>query len=335
MESEAAGFDQAQATKSARDKSGRHNPLRQMQLIRCGHRPIILDDNGYENTYGLGWFRHMLPSTLPGSIGPNPALLSNWPVINQAGPPRLTIAHWGGFNGFLTALYTFPSTHSAVIVMANSSSGRGDPADLVAQLLVQELFNMLPRVPLEDYALRVADASDRYFTKLQAEWCFARAQNTKHGPIDEYVGEFTNSAFSLTIDVYKLPPTANINPAEELPELLAFTVNSDPQQTAKLRHYHYDTRTFLPDSRDDALWKGMESFLVLGRLLLSFVRDDTGAVCFLDWDLQAGSCQGPAPRIGELVAPIRFQRQEGSLSAPQPTSALSRFFEVFHECSAQ
>ena len=36
--------------------------------------------------------------------------------------------------------------------MANSSPGRGDPAELVAQMLPQELFNMQPRVNLENYA---------------------------------------------------------------------------------------------------------------------------------------------------------------------------------------
>jgi hypothetical protein len=66
------------------------------------------------------------------------------------------------------------------------------------------------------------------------------------------------------------------------PELLGFNVNSISRQSAKLRHYHYDTWTFLPDSRDDALRKGMEGFLSLPLLLLSFIRDEAGAVCSLD-----------------------------------------------------
>ena len=112
MDSEADGFDQDQASNCTRDEKGRHNPPRQMQLIRCGHRPITLQGNGYENTYGLGWFRHMLPSSWLGSIGPNFALLPDPPAVNEAGPPCFTVAHSGEFNGFLTALYTFPTTRS-------------------------------------------------------------------------------------------------------------------------------------------------------------------------------------------------------------------------------
>ena len=73
----------------------------------------------------------------------------------------------------------------------------------------------------------------------------------------------------------------------------------------------------MPESRDDALWKGMESFFGPSAAL----RDEKGAVCALEWDL---------PCIGELVAPVRFHRQEVSLQA----SALKRFLEVFHHCSA-
>ena len=306
MESEADGFDQDQASSCKRDEMGGFNPLHQMQIMRCGHRPITLQGNGYENTYGLGWFRHMLPSSWLGSIGPNFAFLPDPPVINQAGPPRLAIAHWGEFNGFLTALYTFPTTRSDVVVMANSSPRRGDPADLVAQLLTQELFNMQHRINFEDYATKVAAASRQLWPALVQEWVSNRAQNTKHASIDEYEGGFRNTAYGLTIHVYRLPP--DVTDPEHPEELLGFNVNSITRQSAKLRHYHHDTWTFLPYSRDDALRKGMEGFLRLPLLLLSFVRDESGGIDGLDWDLQAGFCEGPAPGISEIVAPIRFHR---------------------------
>ena len=301
MDAETDDFDRHSLRDSQQEKGGGYNPLRQMQLLRSGHRPITIQDKEYENSYGLGWFRHMLPSSWLGSIGPNYALLPAPPVINRNGPPRLTIAHWGEFNGFLTAFYTFPATRSAVVVMANSSPGRGDPADLVAQMLTQELFDMQPRVEFESYAFQAAAASRRLWPALVKEWMSKRVQNTKHGQIDEYVGSYTNSAYSLTINVYK-----------NIAGSLAFNVNSIFRQSARLRHYHYDTWTFIPDSRDNALQKGMEGFLHLSMLLLVFVRDDSGAISALEWDLQAGVCEGPAPGITTIVAPIRFQRQIGN-----------------------
>ena len=310
MEAEVDGFDREQASNREQGKGERHNPLRQMQFMRCAHRPTTLRTSGYENSYGLGWFRHMLPSSQLASIAPNFGLLPDPPIINQAGPPRLTIAHWGDFNGFLTALYTFPTTRSAVVVMTNSSCSGGDPADLVAQMLAQELFNMQPRVPLEDYAIKAADTAKRRWPALVEEWVSNRIPNTKYGPLDGYTGSFTNTAYSMTITVYKLSPDV-IGTPENSPELLGFTVNSIARQSAKLRHYHHDTWTFLPDSRDDALRKGMEGFLCLSQLLLSFVRDETGIVCGLEWGLQDGLCGGPAPGISTSVAPIRFDRQAG------------------------
>ena len=121
-------------------------------LTRCAHHPITLENGLGENSYGLGWFRHTLPSRWLGSIGPNFTLLQDPPVIGQKSPPRLALAHYGEFQGFLAAFYTFPETCSAIIVFANSSPSRGDPTDLIAQTLIQELFDMKPRVPLEKFA---------------------------------------------------------------------------------------------------------------------------------------------------------------------------------------
>jgi hypothetical protein len=90
--------------------------------------------------------------------------------------------------------------------------------------------------------------------------------------------------------------------------MLEFQVNSMQSQTAKLRHYHYDTWTFLPDSRDDASRKGMELYMDLPYVLLEFKRDDSDQVCALEWDLQGNSCEGPAPGLADLVKPVRFER---------------------------
>ena len=204
--------------------------------------------------------------------------------------------------------------------MVNSTPERGDPADLVAQMLTQELFDMQPRVDFEEYATKAANASKQLWPALVEEWASKRVKNTKHGLIDDYVGSFTNPMYSLTINVYKLAPE-EIGPRDS-PELLGLNVNSMSRQSAKLRHYHNDTWTFLPDSRDDASRKGMDGFLSLPLLLLSFVRNKTGIVC-LDWDLQAGMCEGPAPGISSIVAPIRFHRVKAAYTLPDVARRLS------------
>lgn len=219
--------------------------------------------------------------------------------MNQEGPPRLTIAHWGEFNGFLTAFYTFPKTQSAVIVMANSTPGRGDPADLIAQMLCQKLFHMKPPVNFEDHAIRAARNSSLLWPALVEEWVSNRVQNTTTPSPEESIGSSTNVNYNLTIHIHKLlGQEIGHGPT---PELLRSDMNSVKRQTAKLRHYHYDTWSLLPDSRDDTARKGMEGFLSLSLLIISFVRGMDGVLCGLDWDLQAGVCEGPAPGIGRIV----------------------------------
>lgn len=86
--------------------------LRQIPYIRTTNRPMAGEKSHLENSYALGWFRHMLPSSWLGSIGPNVGLFAEPPLNKPSGCPRLAIAHWGEFNGVLTAFYTFPGTQS-------------------------------------------------------------------------------------------------------------------------------------------------------------------------------------------------------------------------------
>ena len=306
MEAEGSQTFGLSHAETKQDTAYAESPLQQMPFIRTAHRPMIEEKSPFENSYALGWFRHMLPSSWLGSIGPNFGLFADPPVINARGPPRLAIAHWGEFNGFLTSFYTFPETQSAVIVMANCSPGRGDPTDLIAQELIQNLFQMQPPVDFEYYASLAAETSRLHWPALVQEWVTKRTQNTKHRPLEEYIGIYNSSDFKLTLNVYELDQDkAGSGPS---PELLGFNVNSLSKQSAKLRHYHHDTWTFIPDSRDDAVKKGMEGFMQLSLLLLAFVANDNDEIHGLEWDLQGGKCEGPAPGLGAAVAPIFFER---------------------------
>ncbi|KAF7561163.1 hypothetical protein G7046_g2978 [Stylonectria norvegica] len=288
------------------DKDLKSPTIPGVEFARCSHRPITYENGLGENSYGFGWFRHTLPSRWLGSIGPNFALLPDPPIIGQSSEPKLALAHWGEFQGFLTSFYTFPATNSAIVVMANSSPSRGDPTDLIAQALCQELFDLQPRVNLAEYAVRASNTAGLIWSSLVEDWVTTRHQNTARRPSSEYTGLFRNTGFKLNIDVFELSEEERGH--GENPELLGFTVNGLKRQTAKLRHYHYDVWTFLPNSRDDASRKGMELYMKLPLVLLSFLRDESGKVCGLEWDLQAGLCEGPAPGIDTAVDPVKFER---------------------------
>ena len=248
----------------------------------------------------------MLPSPWLGSIGPNFGLFTDPPIINRGGPPRLAICPWGEFNGFLTSFYTFPENKSAIIVMANCSPGQGDPTGLVAQAMAQQLFQMHLHVDLQCYALQAAEAARLRWPALVERWVSQRVQNTRPWVLEEYLRSYYCADLKLIINVSKVSDVPV--PDEPTSELLWFNVNRLPRQSAKLRHYHYDTWTFIPNSRNDALRKGMEGFVNLPLLLLEFVGGSDGSISGLKWDLQGGSCEGPAPSLDQRVGPVFFPK---------------------------
>jgi CubicO group peptidase (beta-lactamase class C family) len=283
------------------------NPLRQTKMVTACHRPLCPGGGVYDDSYGLCWFRHMLPSQSLSFIGANGPLLQDPPVMNKDGPPRLTIMHSGEFNGFLTAFYTFPETCSAVVAIANCSPGWGDPSDLAAQHLVQELFQMTPRIDYTVYSMMAVKNAGLVWPAVVEEWTLSRHANTKSGLPDEYVGAYVNEDLRLTIEVYNLE--SDEVGCGENPELLGFTVNGLKRQSAKLRHYHYDTWTFLPESRDDALHKGMESFMKLSLVLLSFTRNEQGLIAGVEWDLHGGPTGDSEPGSMNNVRPVHLHRR--------------------------
>ncbi|KAH8714866.1 hypothetical protein GQ44DRAFT_625099 [Phaeosphaeriaceae sp. PMI808] len=185
-----------------------------------------------------------------------------------------------------------------------------DPTDLIAQSLIQALFDTQPKVQLEEYALQASRTSKLIWPALVEEWVSSRVQSTRTPPLKDFVGTYLNTGFLLKIEIFPLTEKSLDVRCESRsnPELLEFRVSSQEKQAGPLRHYHYDVWTFLPDSRDDCVRRGMEDFVLLPMLLLSFNRNAEGMVNGLDWDLQASVCEGPAPGLDWAVAPIRFIR---------------------------
>ena len=281
-----------------------------MAFTRTAQRPLTPDtrETKGEDSYGLGWFRHTIPSKLLGFTSPNFSLLPEPPVIGIDSRPRLTICHNGAQGGFLTAFYTFPETGSAIVVLANSSPSHGDPTDLIAQTLCQELFDMKPRVDLDAFALQSAETSRLLWPALVRDWVLSRREGAVLPTPEDYLGEYTNTGLELHIHVVlprqPLRKSRRVGWRTQNAELLAFSVNGQPVQ--KLRHYQGDTWSFLPDSRDDAARKGMERFTSLSSVLLVFIRDASGSISSMEWNLYAGDAdERPAPDAVP-VRPVRF-----------------------------
>ncbi|KAJ2902095.1 hypothetical protein MKZ38_001004 [Zalerion maritima] len=305
---------EAESQQHAREASvGFDGLLPGIALTRSARRHITSDPTGDEDCYGLGWFRHTIPSRWLGSISPNFMLLPDPPVIGRLSQRRLAISHYGASGGFLSSFYTFPDTCSAIIVMANSSPSRGDPTDLIAQSLCQELFDMRPKIPLQSFALKAAETSKLIWPTLVRNWVLSRAEGDTAPPAAaDYVGSYRHANLPLQVDISEVPrlqPSRRPGgPGKWNMQSLTFSVNGLARQTAKLRHYHHDVWTFLPNSRDDAARKGMERYMSLPSILLSFARDKAGRISSLEWDVHGGWLDDAQPQGMRNPPPIRFQK---------------------------
>ncbi|KAK0641779.1 beta-lactamase/transpeptidase-like protein [Cercophora newfieldiana] len=283
-----------------------------MASTRASQVPITTEDPSTgENSYGMGWFRHTIPSDLLGFTSPNFPLLRDPPIIGKESPARLTICHYGALGGFLVSFYTFPETYSAIVVLGNSSSSRGDPTDLIAQSICQELFDMKPRVNFGSVATQATATSKLVWPTLVREWVLGRGQGPGRAlpSVADFVGRYENRGLALQLHVHPNPERRKRHSPSwraRNPELLVFSVNG--QQCQKLRHFRADTWTFLANSRDDAVRKGMERFMTLPSLLLAFTRDSDGRVSGLEWNLNGEGSDGPATGGGDQLQPVRLER---------------------------
>ncbi|KAK7402981.1 hypothetical protein QQX98_011257 [Neonectria punicea] len=93
-------------------------------------------DNSKDDSpfYGFGWIGTQIPGNV-GLQGDN-AELFTWdelPTLGIDSPPMFTYYHQGAAIGYYSALFTFPATRSAVVVLTNSMP-LNDAADWIAQL---------------------------------------------------------------------------------------------------------------------------------------------------------------------------------------------------------
>ncbi|KAI0438880.1 beta-lactamase/transpeptidase-like protein [Xylaria telfairii] len=99
-----------------------------------------------ENSYSLGWARHVIPLSHLGWLSTN-GPQSKY-ILGRDSRPRLLFHHGGQITGYLNSIYLFPETQSAVIVLTNAQ-GAGDCLDWIAQAIIQKLFDLKPALDFQ------------------------------------------------------------------------------------------------------------------------------------------------------------------------------------------
>jgi CubicO group peptidase (beta-lactamase class C family) len=247
------------------------NPLRQISMI-LSQRFRVTDNTINENSYGLGWARHLLPSKHLGWLsinGPQPNH-----IIGKESRPRLAFYHGGQITGYLSSVYLFPETDSAVIVLTNAQ-GAGDCSDWIAQAIIQELFDLQPRIDFHNVVENNAKWHLGQYNRLRQEYERNQLRNTDAPSDDELVGTYYNSNIKMTIEVFTTDGG------------LEMQLNGLSSQRHKLSHYHYDAYGFLPASREEQQLRCLVDYFTYEQFLLRFKRDDTSKkVTSLAWKMQ-------------------------------------------------
>lgn len=252
-----------------------NNPLRQISQI-TSHKFRVTDDTINENTYGYGWARHVIPSTQLGWLSTNGPQKDD--IIGRESRPRLTLYHGGQVTGYLNSIYLFPETKSAVVVLTNAQSA-GDCSDLVAQMLVQSLFEMKPEVDFEMRAEKISTSNLNQYSKMKNDLEQNRNPKTACPELETLEGSYWNEDLRGLIEVYKSSESASG---------LEMKRNGMETQCHRLSHYHYDTFSFMPESRDEMERRCLVDYAIYEQFLVAFVRDEEDRVVGLDWVMQEG-----------------------------------------------
>ncbi|KAK7426663.1 hypothetical protein QQZ08_006841 [Neonectria magnoliae] len=183
----------------------------------------------------------------------NPDVDSRDYSIGRDSEDRLVTGHTGELGGFLSAYWTFPDDDCSLVVLTNSFQVNGGSTSIIAQLLAQTLFDMRPVVDFKEVARNVVSNTKGRCDIITKEWNAHRIPNTCPGPLDAYVGEYSNDGLAMSLSATR---------TSDAPCPLRLCINGIEEQVFELYHYHTDSRTFLQSTRDACIENGYSMYLL-------------------------------------------------------------------------
>ncbi|KAL4790397.1 beta-lactamase/transpeptidase-like protein [Aspergillus venezuelensis] len=234
------------------------NPLKQMNRVRRGYwtRPADDPDFSKDTAYCMGWFRAKLPSSMLGAFSGNQQSrekehqthLQHILGRDQADYPIQMIGHTGGMVGSVFSVFTFPETQSAVVTMTNGRD-LGDSSDFAAQILIQALFDMTPKIDLAAWAKKEAELAKVHYRKqYEQPWVEnRRPKDPERDDLAVYVGQYCgfNNRFTFTV----VPQPRRSDKALQL----SLIFNHRKATECPLVFYKKDVYSFFP--QDEDTWK--------------------------------------------------------------------------------
>ena len=211
--------------------STKGSPFKQCPTLIRGHS--FLDGASLrENSYGLGWIRSQLPGVV-GTQGINARLQMKLPVIGKGGPSRFCLYHEGLMPGSSSNVYAFPETMTVIVVLQSANS-LNDCPDWVAQVLIETVFDFPRKVKWLQLARTSAQSALSLVPSMRSKLDNNRVQNTRPSfPLDDYCGRYQSPLKKFYLEIHACE------------DGLAVAFQGLPSQSNRLRHYHFDTFTWL------------------------------------------------------------------------------------------
>ncbi|KAL4941080.1 hypothetical protein BDV06DRAFT_195176 [Aspergillus oleicola] len=256
-----------------------NNPLKQMNRVRRGYwtRPAEDPDFSKDTAYCMGWFRARLPSSMLGAFSGNQqsrekehqAHLQYILGRDQADCPFQMIGHTGGMIGSVFSVFTFPETQSAVVTMTNRRDV-GDASDFAAQILVQALFDLTPKVDLTVWAKKETELARVYYReKIEQPWeDNRRSDDPEREDLMIYVGQYRGFDGRFTFTVVAQP-----QPTDETIQL-SLIFNHRKATECPLVFYKKDVYSFFQPGEDTGKLNRIIAF-DYKQMLLNFEFDES------------------------------------------------------------
>lgn len=200
--------------------------------------------------------------------------------MGAASPSVLVYGHQGDVPGNTCNIYIIPEIESAVVVLSNGT-GFSDAADWIAQDIIQTICGLQPKV---DFLSVAREAANLYLTHYTNDFRDPLEHHRDdQGPspaLNDFVGKYVMD----NLDVAFIDVSLNVGDASPT---LRMMVNGYDDQAVELKHYRHDVFSYLPDSFDDCLKRGLDR-TKWSAFLIHFLRridKDQGRVTGCRWTL--------------------------------------------------
>ena len=252
--------------------STKGSPFKQCATLIRGHS--FLDGASLrENAYGLGWIRCQLPGVV-GKQGINARLQMDLPVIGKGAASRFCLYHEGLMPGSSSNVYAFPETMTIIVVLQNANS-LNDCPDWIAQLLIETVFSFPERNDWLELARVSSKSALGLVPSMSRKLDKGRVSDTEPSfPLHAYCGRYQSPLSEFFLEV------------SQRGDGLCVAFQGLSSQTNRLRHYHFDTFTWLMTHDEAAKRARLMVNFPAGFYLLRFGMSMYGNVDRLYWVIE-------------------------------------------------